>query len=307
MKHQFRRVDYECPICGISGKADATRKPDTDGAYRWFVGCFACDSRISRKEYLELLADAVGASSIEELMEDPERFLVPFSIRIRPKFGYRAPAALPSLQQIAEWQEALYSSRGREALDWLKDVRGIKESVLRRFAVGWDGEAITFPLHRGKRVVNLKRRVPGPGFNMRSLPGHTAARGAFPLYGAVGNRDWVLLVEGELDCLRARSAGLPAVGVTLGAGVFRAEWAEGFASTFCAVCFDLDAQAQALRAVESINNHRSGCGAVRLDLATLGLDGEKSDLSDFFTHGGTPRDIRRAVRKLRLNTEGAAE
>ena len=91
---------------------------------------------------------------------------------------------------------------------------------------------------------------------------------------------WVLLVAGELDALRGRSANLPAVSVTLGAGHWRDAWTEQLrAYEEVIVCFDVNEELQAEHRVGVLQ--AAGLDARRLDLAALGLDDPKGDLSDY--------------------------
>lgn len=83
-----------------------------------------------------------------------------------------------------------------------------------------------------------KTRQPGDGQQMRAVAG---AGRPWPIY--LGDwepeEDWWLLTGGELDALRARSAGLPAVSMPLGVSNWRDEWADALRGRRVVVCFDV--------------------------------------------------------------------
>jgi DNA primase len=62
------------------------------------------------------------------------------------------------------------------------------------------------------------------------------------LYPALGPERSILLCEGELDALAARSAGIPACSVTLGVSRWLPEWTTTLARRRVAICFDVGAE-----------------------------------------------------------------
>lgn len=124
--------------------------------------------------------------------------------------------------------------------------RGITEAVIETYEIGWNGEMIVIPIHDtdGKVLFNKYRRDPevsvGPKYRyekggtselygIRSIPSLVSSAGRY-----------VVICEGELDCLRLLSSGIPAVTSTGGASTFKEEWASMFESLNTYICFDTD-------------------------------------------------------------------
>lgn len=301
-RSERERHRFECPVCGLV-KADATFTRGHRGGTLWLISCFVCKGAMEdNTAYLRVLAERVGAPSVSALLESPLEYVGHLRVHTERSSLTRAKK-LPSEETVDRWCRKLFSRNGRAALTWLREERGISASVLRRYDIGWTGKNIVVPLRRGSALVNLKGRRPIRGTNMRSLRGRTAELGSFPLFGLSSNDTWVLLVEGELDCLRGRSAGLPAVSVTLGAGTWRREWAHELRNRRVVVCFDVDAQPQAARVVAALRDE--GIVAHQLDLRRLGVTGATADLTDFFDQGGDPRALAAVCRrKLRTGIRG---
>jgi hypothetical protein len=161
--------------------------------------------------------------------------------------------------------------------------------------IGWGTEprgrsALVFPMFDGQgSIVAAKWRFPRGRVQMRSWPGTGRL---WPLYPPLEDDwPWVLIVAGELDALRARSAGLPAASVTLGADTWRDDWTEELRGRFVVVCFDNNEGTLAHGRVRALS--KAGVDAARLDLRTLGVTGAKADLSDYLNAGGSPVRVRR--------------
>ncbi|MGK2939177.1 MAG: toprim domain-containing protein [Solirubrobacteraceae bacterium] len=179
--------------------------------------------------------------------------------------------------------------------------------------IGWNGAFVVLPMRDGTgEIVAFKRRVPRSATKTLSVGGGGRP---WPLYPAVPDAGWVLLVAGEFDALAARSAGLPGVSVTLGAGQpregkrkasagpgsswWRDEWTADLRGRQVVVCFDNNETDQAKTCVRRLR--RGGIRAQRLDLRSLGLNTPKGDLNDYLTGGGDPAAVRprRLVRRRR--------
>ena len=125
---------------------------------------------------------------------------------------------------------------------WLND-RGISDSVLEEFEIGWDGTHIVLPVHdrQGKTLFNKYRRDPA----VEEGPKYRYDKGsASSLYGlkaieARPHLSHVYIVEGELDALALISKGILAVSSTGGAGTWKPEWFEELPESI-SVCYDND-------------------------------------------------------------------
>ena len=283
------RVTYRCPFCG--GEANATYKRDRDGFPDWFIGCWSlnCDGR-----HLPSLAEALDL--------DPGADKEEIVAALRPR-GTRArraePGPLPTLASVESWHVRLMGPHGAEARAYLAG-RGVSLNEVEGNCLGLNGKALTFPMFDGDgELVAFKTRLPKDSAQMINVPGGGRP---WPLYPAVDRRrGWVLLVAGEFDALAGRSAGLPAVSVTLGAGYWREQWTAELAGLRVVVAFDNNEVEQARERVTALKE--AGIDARRLDLRDLGLTTLKGDVSDYLAGGGDPALLahsrRRVVRRTR--------
>jgi hypothetical protein len=205
-----------------------------------------------------------------------------------------AGRALPSFAAIAGWAERLHLACEPRPFEWLTRVRGLSSAVVRDAQIGWDGRRLTVPMFSNGELVGFKTRELGVGAQMRSWPGGGRS---WPLYPEPQMAaSWTLVLAGEIDALRARSAGLPAVSVTCGAGTWREEWTRAIGRRNVVVCFDNNEQDMARRRAQELA--AAGLRVKRLDLRTLGLRSPKGDLSDYLNGAGSKHSFLRAVRRL---------
>jgi hypothetical protein len=169
--------------------------------------------------------------------------------------------------------------------------------VIRAERIGFDRDRgrLIFPMYERGELVAAKWREPHTGAQMRSWAGEGRA---WPLYPRPDPRaGWLLLVAGELDALAARSAGLSASSVTLGAGYWRGTWTDALRGLRVVVAFDNNEREQARERVAALR--AAGVSATRLSLRALGLDTAKGDVTDYLRAGGDPARLRprRVVRR----------
>lgn len=281
------RILFCCPVCG-SLKANYAR---ING--RWNISCWRCGaSGLGGGEYLRELVGYVGAPHGAALLDDPAEWLGHLALGLAHPAG-GVPPPLPPRGWFRRCATRLRSSRaGAQAREYLATERGIARGVLRAAGVGWDADPgrLVFPFFRDDEIVAYKTR-PLDG-QMDNCPGKGRP---WPLYPRVPPGEWALLVAGELDALRGLSAGLPAVSVPLGAGLWRDQWSDDLRGLEVCVCFDNGENEPALRVVSALNN--DGVRAARWQLDTLGLPTTpKGDLSDFLNAGGDPRWLHRRAR-----------
>lgn len=199
---------------------------------------------------------------------------------------YREPRSLRvSIMQI---------NAPQHVRDWLFD-RTLDERVLLDAGVNWsmDGQ-IVIPVRDilGVTIFNKYRRDPmidvGPKYK------YDAGSGA-ALFGietlAHGDRP-VLICEGELDALVARSHGFIAVSSTGGAGTFLPEWASLFEKRDTTILYDNDkAGAKGALTVQAIVPHAR--------IATLPDRRNVKDLTDYCVYlRGQQRSIDGAIQKM---------
>jgi hypothetical protein len=104
-----------------------------------------------------------------------------------------------------------------------------------------------------------------------------------------GRNDFMVVCEGEFDCLVLHSQGIPAVTSTAGAGTFKAEWLkhlEGFGKIL--VCYDRDDAGRkgAGKLIEMLAARFPSTGIYQIDFPASMAEGK--DVTDYFIqHGGT--------------------
>lgn len=285
------KTPITCPICG-KPNADFRRKRNGD----YNVACWSCQAAgLTGGDYLRAVAEKVGAPGGSALISDAPPWLG--HLATGPPGGARH-RPLPTPAQVKGWASRLGSSRA--PLTWLRRERGLALEVVRRARIGWDGdnERLVFPMYAGGELVAAKSRRLEAGAQMRAWAGRGRA---WPLYPEPPEGGPVLLVAGELDALRGRTAGLPASSVTLGAGKWRDEWTAELRDRRVVVCFDVGEQEAARQRVAELR--ASGIRARRLDLRKLGL-GEKGDVSDYLNSGGDVAKLRRCLNRDRRTTDG---
>lgn len=279
------RYPFTCPVCG-DGNADASLRLNRDGAPEWFVGCFSTKCATNSR-YLGDLGEALG---IGRGAAKPQLAAAVYRLGGRASVALRRQEALPSNAQLEGWRTALLASGA--PLEYLITKRRLSLATVRENRIGWDHRDLIFPMfHRG-RLVAAKRRAPSDGAQMKAWAGQGRA---WPLYPEPDRRrGWTLLVAGEFDALAARSVGVPASSVTLGAGHWREQWADDLRGLVVVVCFDTNEAVAARRRVKDLS--AAGLHALRLDLSELGVTNPKGDLNDYLARGASPTALRKLVR-----------
>jgi hypothetical protein len=269
------RLEYRESCCDAAGDATFTNSyngPD------WLIGSRSLRCPGGGK-CLAQLGTALGIG------EGATKEQIVSALKARGRKSRRAGAKpLPSVEQINDWHSQLLKSPG--PLRYLTRRRGLTLAVIEAARIGWDGSRLVFPMFDGDALAVVKTRAPRAGAQMRSWPGKDRE---WPLYPATADvlavHGWVLLVAGELDALRARSAGLPGVSVTCGAGYWRDDWTAALLGRRVVVAFDNNEVEQARERVAHLR--AAGVKARRLSLRKLGLRTPKGDLSDYLNNGGS--------------------
>lgn len=189
----------------------------------------------------------------------------------------------PIEERIDAWHAALLGDPDR--LTWWRR-RKVKAKILKRFRVGFDGEAYTFPV-LGDAGWFVRRYVPGgdpkwttpKGERVTILGWDRKVARAFRIY----------LVEGEPDLLVARSMGFEAICTTGGAGTWREEWNQRFEGRRVAIMFDCDSAGRegARRVRDQLREHAEEVRVVDLDPSR----NDGFDLTDFFVDGAEPSEL----------------
>src|SRR5205823_1734340 len=123
----------------------------------------------------------------------------------------------------------------------LEECRGWTREAVQELGLGLDGDRVTFPVRGADgELGGLLRHAPNgnrPDDGVKMLAEAGGSRELFPPVETVPDDSLVFLVEGEPDCVRARSLGLTAVAVP-GVNGWRSDWSRQFAGRRICVVFD---------------------------------------------------------------------
>lgn len=146
--------------------------------------------------------------------------------------------------KVKGWHSSLMANEG--ALDELKTLRGLFESTITRFEIGWDRSksAYTIPV-RGVdgELLNIRCYQTRPRAGRRKVwgvEGMNVPR-LYPIEVlAIEQHNEIIICEGELDALITNQYGFPCVTRTGSAKVWRSEWNQAFKGKVVYLCHDCD-------------------------------------------------------------------
>lgn len=166
--------------------------------------------------------------------------------------------------------------------------RGISQAAIDTHVIGWNGYRITIPIFNRAQQVAFFKLAKDPADTSDSPKMLATRGGSAELYGwerLLGKAPGTVICEGEYDRLVLESHGIAAVTGTVGASVFRHEWAQAFADIpFVWICFDRDEAGRrgAVRVAQMIPYAR----IVELPKAV----GKGGDVTDYFVKLGKTRE-----------------
>lgn len=179
------------------------------------IKCFGCPFVIQKR--MEALAWLLGLPSWEQALEVAEKYYARETVRQERK------VRAPTLAEVSIYERML-----GDRIEWLFE-RGLSPEAIRSAGIGHNGAAFTIPIfNRNWDLVSLRYRrddkygtEDSDGRKLPKYRGWYGKNEAF-LYPAPkfsrDRRDFVALVEGELDALALWQHGIPAITVTNGAG-----------------------------------------------------------------------------------------
>ncbi len=192
--------------------------------------CFGCDFQITKR--MEALAWILKLPGWEEAIKVAGQYVrLPETERQIQKAATRT-ARLPTLLEVGIYERLLYGLCS-ERLRWLLE-RGLTLATIRRARFGHTGSAFVIPLFDGEgKLVTLRYRnddlygkveaayddeeKPNKISKYRGWKGHNNAY-LYPLWRFENDRrNYMVLVEGELDALLLWQHGVPALTATNGA------------------------------------------------------------------------------------------
>jgi hypothetical protein len=175
------------------------------------------------------------------------------------RFEHPPPEQRRLQQQLADkWKSLLLRPEQRQL--W-------RLPALLALGCGWDGQRITMPVHdRSGDTIGLLRYLPNrPGPSIAKVLADPGTH-LEPLGLGGGDRGPLVLAEGIPDLLSARSAGLPAAGIS-GVQAWRPAFARRFQDRRVLIAFDADRAG------------RDGADRVLVDLGHAGVDATIVDLA----------------------------
>lgn len=193
------------------------------------IHCYGCQFRVGRR--MEALAYLLGIT-----LSDAFRIADKYTVESLDAYRERATERerndpLPDALWKA-YRHLLFNHR-RDRMAWLK-ARGLVNGTVISFGLGHDGTRFTIPiLDADRRCMTIRfRRDDAYGTEQwdpkrgkeRPIPKYSGTYGRNGLYLypewviAKDTRDYLVLVEGELDAIRLWQEDIPAASVTNGAG-----------------------------------------------------------------------------------------
>jgi DNA primase len=126
-------------------------------------------------------------------------------------------------KRVAAYHSQLFLPEGSDLLDYLTDVRGLEPETLSQFQLGAvvnpeDSDepalgkiAIPYLTRSGPVALRFRRGPEGEGPKYWQPPKSQIT--IFNVNELVKHQKWIVICEGEIDCMTAVQAGLPAVGI----------------------------------------------------------------------------------------------
>ena len=126
-------------------------------------------------------------------------------------------------RRAADYHSQLFSPSGTDLLDYLTDVRGLHPETLSQFQLGavvhpdgLDDKAlgkisIPYLTKNGPVALRFRRGPEGEGPKYWQPPKSNIT--IFNVNELVKHQRWIAVCEGEIDCITATQAGIPAVGI----------------------------------------------------------------------------------------------
>ena len=172
------------------------------------------------------------------------------------------------------WETTTDALLATEYADYLRNERGLNDSTIREYRLGYTGDGIRYPILVYGQLCDVRTYQPDGSPKMRSR------KGASPLFfpfdhWIADNRNYTLLCAGENDTLLARQMGFNALCVTGGEGSFPDIFAHLFKEKTVLICYDMDTAGVNASKTIAYKLHQAGA-SVRL-VTLSGLTGEKSD------------------------------
>lgn len=226
----------DCPVLDLPVHVKCREHNDSTASlacYQHHIVCYGCGFSIRRAN--DALAYLLGVSWQDLKKPDSKGVTLRDKYTMENLDAYRERASLeankePLSHALADgYMKHLWGYR-KDRVQWLLD-RGLSEDGIIAGSIGHDGTRYCIPLfNREYDLITIRFRRDDyyglESWDGKPLPKYAgmAGRNGLYLYGEnwlSGKEDHLIVCEGELDALRLRQEGLPAVSVTNGAGNLR--------------------------------------------------------------------------------------
>lgn len=255
---------------------------DTEGSLSVSnTGQFKCHACGKEGNAITFLKEAKGKTGGEAL-----DFLCKMAGIDKSKFREKKEKKTPTLIDVRRANNRLLKTPA--LLETIQERKGITESVIRKYQVGFEAGRYWFPIFEEDKIINIRRYKLDPGKKEpKTLPFSEGLEvGFFPWENI--KKDWILLCEGETDALRACSLGLPGLSVSGGALTWRRQWNKLFAKKKIIICYDSD-DAGLKGSTKVANNLLATASEVKL--VRLPQIKKGYDLCDYFNDGNSREDF----------------
>ena len=140
-------------------------------------------------------------------------------------------------RRATDYHSQLFSPEGTDLLDYLIDARGLQPETISQFQLGAvvnpDGlddpavgkVSIPYITRNGVIALRFRRGPEGDGPKYWQPPKSNISM--FNVNELVKHQRWIVVCEGEIDCITAVQAGIPAVGIP-GASAWKAHYSTLF-------------------------------------------------------------------------------
>lgn len=204
----------------------------------------------------------------------------------------------PTISQtkVDTWHKMLINDK--EALDILKQTRGINENTIKDHQIGFDMiDRYLIPIYdEHGSCINIRRYNP-LAKEMKMLSYGKGYGGAYlyPIDKLINN-DSILLCEGEMDALIANQLGIPAVTLTGGANSTIEPFINHFKGKSVYICYDVD-NAGKKGAVKVANTLQGVAKSVKIINLPI-TDIPNGDLTDYIVKlGHTKEDLTKLMEQ----------
>jgi len=213
----------------------------------------------------------------------------------------------PSIAHVTKWSEGLFMERCGDVRRFLNDQRGLHDTTLRKFLIGFNPErqSVCIPIldTSGKTVSAVKYIKYDLLSGEKSLTTHGKAQllGLNWLIKDYAKHNQVIITEGELDAMVLNQYGFLAVSGTAGASTWKDEWKKHFEGKNVVVCCDSDEAGRrgAAKVVDAIVGIASS--VKKVDLFGESASKEMKDVTDYFVKAGkTAEDFRKMVEQAKI-------